>query len=237
MRHILIDGGPDAIVITRLDALLPMWQKSLDVVVLTHPDSDHLHGLLYVLKKYKVDYIVWTGIVRGGAQYEKWLTLLKEAQHQGTKIVIANLGDHIKNGNVVMDILHPFTDIAGQDFRPNNNDNDTGIVSRLMYGKNSFLFTADISSVVESELIDKKIPIDSDILKVGHHGSKYSSSKDFLQAVHPSLAVISAGVHNPYGHPTPEVLQRLQDFDITTLRTDQQGTVKIISDGNTYSIK
>ncbi len=148
-RDILIDGGPDSTVLQRLQERLPFWDKHLDIILLTHPDSDHLNGLLQVLQKYKVDYIVWTGIVRGGVQYQKWLDLISLAQKKGTHIMIGKLGDHIKNGQVTLTILHPFTNISGQDFRPKNDDNDTGIVSRLEYGKTSFLFTADISSTVE----------------------------------------------------------------------------------------
>ena len=114
MRTILVDGGPDAQVMTRLGKLLPFWENHLDVVVLTHPDSDHLNGLLYVLQKYKIDYIVWTGIIRDGAQYERWLELVSKAKEKGSKIVIANLGDKMKNGDVLMNIINPFEDLSGQ---------------------------------------------------------------------------------------------------------------------------
>ncbi|OGZ67955.1 MAG: hypothetical protein A3D44_01555 [Candidatus Staskawiczbacteria bacterium RIFCSPHIGHO2_02_FULL_42_22] len=236
MRHIIIDGGVDAMVMSKLHKLLPFWQRHLDVVMLTHPDADHLNGLLYVLKKYKVDYIIWNGVVRGGEQYQVWLTLLEKAKKQGTKIIITKAGDQIKNDKVAIETLHPFINIEGRDARPKNEDNDTGIVSRLTYGKNSFLFTADVSSVVEEALVKGEATLTSDVLKVAHHGSRFSTSENFLEAVHPDLAVISVGAKNTYGHPAIEVLQRLQNFGITTLRTDEQGTVEILSDGENIKV-
>jgi len=228
MRHILIDGGPDSAVLGKLAERLPFFKKSLDVVILTHPDQDHLMGLLYVLQKYKVDYIIWTGMVRDGANYSKWVALLEQKQQQGSKIIITKLGDKIKNGNVVIETLNPSENLEGTFFKEAN---DTGVVERLTYGKNSFLFTADIPSEIEQAMIDANINLASDVLKVGHHGSKYSSSETFLQEVNPNIAAISAGAHNTYGHPTQEVLQRLENSGITTLRTDQSGDVQMVSDG------
>jgi len=234
MRHILIDGGPDALVMTRLQKLLPFWERRLDVAALTHPDLDHLNGLLYVLQRYQVDYVVWTGIVRDGAPYQKWVELLAKAKQKGTRILTFTSGDRIKNGNAIITALHPFEDLSGQVFK--NKGNDTGIVLRAVYGENTFLFTADTSSVVEEKIIDAGADIASDVLKVGHHGSLYSTSEKFLEAVRPEIAVISVGAHNSYGHPTPEVLQRLEKSGIKTFRTDQDGTVKIVSDGDTIKI-
>lgn len=235
MRHMLIDGGPDASVLGKLAKVLPFWDKTLDVVILTHPDQDHLMGLLYVLQQYKVNYILWTGMVRDSGNYKKWVELLKEKQKQGTKIIIAKANLEIISGGATLEILHPFEDLTGKFF--GKADNDTGVVSRLVYRKNSFLFPADVSSQVEQKMVDAKVNLVSDMLKVSHHGSKYSSSENFLQAVHPVIAVISVGKGNPYGHPTSEVLQKLSKFGIKTFRTDQDGTVEAVSDGNHVIIK
>ena len=235
MRRILIDGGPGAKVLQKLAERLPFWEKHFDMVILTHPDADHLVGLLSVLQKYQVDYIVWTGIVRDGAAYQEWLELLEKQKARGAKIIIASLHTNIGSGGVVFDTLHPFENLEGQDF--SKAGNDTGIVLRAAYGQKSFLFTGDISSKVEQEMIEENIPVAADVLKVPHHGSKYSSSETFLAAVHPSLAAISVSADNSYGHPTPEVLQRLQKFGITTLITDQYGDIKLVSDGNNINIK
>ncbi|OGZ64170.1 MAG: hypothetical protein A3A98_04290 [Candidatus Staskawiczbacteria bacterium RIFCSPLOWO2_01_FULL_40_39] len=235
MRHILIDGGPDSKVLEKLQKFIPFWHRSLDVVVLTHPDADHVTGLLYALQKYRVGYIVWTGIVREGGNYQKWTELLSASEKKGTKVIKAQLNQKIVNGDVAIDILHPFEDLTGRIF--GKQGNDTGIVSRLLFGKNSFLFTADISSNVEEQMIDKKIDMASDVLKIGHHGSKYSTSEAFLKAVNPKIAVISVGKKNPYGHPTSEVLQKLQNFGIKIFRTDQNGTIEMLSDGENIKIE
>lgn len=235
MRHILIDGGISSKVLGKLQSQLPFWQKSLDVVVLTHPDADHLNGLLDVLKRYKVNYIVWTGMVRDGPAYEKWLELLEIQKRQGSIIVNAKSGLQIKNGSIVIDALHPLEDLTGKFV--GKQDNDTGVVLRLAYGKKSFLFTADISIEAEKQMVAKKAPLDSDVLKVAHHGSKYSSSEEFLRSVTPEIAVISVGKDNSYGHPTHEVLQKLSEFGITTFRTDMNGDIKMLSDGENINIQ
>ncbi|KKP43339.1 MAG: hypothetical protein UR31_C0008G0031 [Parcubacteria group bacterium GW2011_GWA2_33_14] len=234
-RHqILIDGGPDSLVLGKLQKSMPLWDRSLNVVILTHPDSDHLAGLLYVLQKYKIDYFVWTGIVRDGQQYQKLVELLQLAQKRGTKIIQSQLGQKIMSGGVVISTLNPIEAIEGKYFK--DSSNESGIVSYLSFGKNSFLFTADIGLKTEKMLISNSSNLNAEVLKVGHHGSKYSTSEEFLQAVSPNLAVISVGKDNFYGHPTQEVLQRLQNFGINTFRTDQDGDIQIISDGNNIKV-
>src|SRR3989338_878006 len=126
--------------------------------------------------------------------------------------------------------------LSGKEFKKTSND--TAVVSRLVFGKDSFLFTGDISSAAEKKLIARSDrAISSDVLKVAHNGSKYSTSDMFLENVKPKIAVISVGAKNTYGHPTPEVLQRLANYDIKVLRTDQSGDINMISDGNNIYLK
>ena len=233
-RSILVDGGPGTSVMEKLSHELPFWNKNLDVVILTHPDQDHLLGLFSVLERYKVDYIVWTGIVRDGANYQTWVNLLEKKKKEGSKIIFADSKTSVRNNQVLLTVIHPLHNLSGIFF--GKADNDTGIVSHLAYGKNAFLLTADVSFDVEKELLKEKADISADVLKVAHHGSKYSSSEDFLQAVHPTWAAISVGKNNTYGHPTPEVLQKLAKFDIKTLRTDESGNITFLSDGSDIHI-
>lgn len=233
LYQVLIDGGPGSAVLAKLQKFMPFYDRAIDVIILTHPDKDHIEGLLEVLQRYKVDYILWTGTVRNTSFYQKWLDLLAKSEKQGVKIIKTELSQDIKVGNVVIDILYPFEDLAGKEFK--NKNNDTSIVSRLIFGENTFLFTADISSKVEKELINSGVNLKSDVLKVAHHGSKYSSSNEFLENVNPKIAVISVG-KNSYGHPTSETLQRLENFGIHILRTDQNGDVIIKSDGQNIKI-
>jgi len=229
-HQILIDGGPDSSILEKLAKELPFWDRSIDVIILTHPEKDHLAGLIEVLKRYKVDYILWTGVVRQTSENDKWRNLLKEEKGE---IVIVKAGQKMKAGEVWFNILSPAENLERKESKDSN---DTSVVFRLVFKQNSFLFTGDISSLIEKELIEQGVNLISDVLKIGHHGSKHSTSNSFLEAVSPEVAVIQVG-KNSYGHPTEEVLQRLKKFDIEILRTDKDGDIKIVSDGNNFKIK
>lgn len=234
-RHqILIDGGPDSIVLQKLQEIMPVKDMSLDMVILTHPEKDHLMGLLDVLQRYKIDYILETGISRQTPEYKEWAKLLAKARQNGTEVITAESPQKIIAGNVVLDTLYPFENLSGKEMK--NTSNDSCIVSHLIFGSNSFLFTGDISGKTEKKLIEQNSDLASNVLKVPHHGSKYSTSVVFLENVEPKIAVISVGKKNSYGHPTPEVLQRLEKFGIKVLRTDTDGDIGIVSDGNTIKI-
>jgi len=230
-HQILIDGGPDSTILEKLSKEMPFWDRSIDLIILTHPERDHLTGLIEVLEKYKVENILWTGIVRDTAEYKEWKKLIEEEK---AEIFIAKAGQKIscltwQIKQCDLEILQPFESLEGKEFKDSNN---TSIISKLVFGKNSFLFTGDAYKNVEVELINKEAEIDSDVLKVAHHGSKTSSSEEFLKAVSPEIAVISVGRENKYGHPNEEVLELLEKYGIRVLRTDKDGDIKIISDGN-----
>ena len=232
LHQILIDGGPDSVILEKLGGKMPFWDRSIDLVILTHPEHDHLAGLLEVLKRYKIETILWTGIIRNTSEYKEWLNLIQE---EGAKIKISQASQKIKlTENIYLDILSPFENLEGQEFK---NSNNTSIVSRLNFGEASFLFTGDIFKSVERKLIEKDIFLDSDILKVGHHGSKTSTSEEFLAEVTPEVAIISVSKDNRYGHPHQETLETLKKYGIRVLRTDGEGDIKIISDGTNLIIK
>jgi len=223
-QQILIDGGPTSIILEKLGREMPFWDRTIDLIILTHPEHDHMAGLIEVLKRYQVGNILWTGVVRDTAEYQEWQKLIKE---EGAKIYIAQAGQQIEGGPTSINILYPLESLEGQESKDSNN---TSIVARLVFGENSFLFTGDAPQSVEKKLLETAI--DSDILKIGHHGSKTSSAQDFIGVVSPEVTVISAGKDNKYGHPAPEVLQNLSGVKI--LRTDLDGDIKIISDGKRY---
>lgn len=227
-HQILIDGGPGySKVLEGLSSEMPFWDKEIDLIILSHPESDHMTGLFSVLENYKVDNILWTGIEKEGEKFETWKRMIGE---EGANIYYANKGDVITMGDVALEILSPEESLKGKEFKESN---DTAVVSKLNYKNSSFLFTGDISSKVEKKLIDDDI--NSDVLKVAHHGSKYSSSQDFLKTVSPLIAVIQVG-KNSYGHPTEEVLTRISNSGIKILRNDTNGNIKIVSDGTDYKI-
>lgn len=231
-QQILIDGGPDSSVLTKLSREMPFFDRTIDLVILTHPEKDHIAGLFEVLKRYKIKTILWTGVVRDTNEWQEWVNLIKKEK---ADIKIAQKGERIilkkENPEIFIDILSPEENLEGKESK--NTSNDTSIVASLKVGENSFLFTGDIGEPTEKKLAEESI--NADILKIAHHGSKYSSSEEFLNKVAPTVAVISVGENN-YGHPTKDVLAKLNNFGIKLLRTDEDGDIKIISDGNNFKI-
>ncbi len=235
-QQILIDGGPNSQILEKLGREMPFWDRTIDLVILTHPEKDHLFGLLEVLKRYKIKNILWTGVVRDTAEWEEWSKLIKE---ENANIRIAEAGEQVilkKNSQpIFIDILYPEENLEGE---ISEDSNDTSIVGRLVFAKNSFLFTGDINRGAEEKLLqerEKGILLNSNVLKIAHHGSNTSSSEQFLEKVSPLIAVIPVG-ENSYGHPTEELLARLNNFGIEILRTDKDGDIKFISDGNNIKV-
>jgi len=233
-RHqILIDGGPDSTILEKLGAEIPFWDRTIDLVILTHPEEDHLSGLIGVLKRYKVENILWTSVLHAAPEYDEWNRAI---ENEGAKIQIAKAGQKIfwsKSPEDFIEILYPFENLSGQDFK---DVNDTSVVSRLVFGEKSFLFPGDIFEKAEGEILNRGVEVNSDVLKVAHHGSKTSSSSQFLAEVSPEIAVISLSKDNKYGHPHQETLEKLKNYGIRILRTDQDGDIKIISDGKALLI-
>jgi len=231
-HQILIDGGPDSAVLEKLAENIPFWDRDIDMIISTHLDKDHLFGLLEVLKSYKVDNIVWSGISKETAGAGEWQKLKEEEKTgEGAKEEIVAAGQMIVAGDVRLSVLYPVGDSG-----PANGDNDDSLVIRIDRGQNSFLFCADIGAKGEKEMVDSAKNISAQVLKVSHHGSKYSTSQAFLDKVSPRFAIVQVG-KNSYGQPAEEVLTRLQKSGITTLRTDIDGDIKFVADGYNLEIK
>jgi competence protein ComEC len=224
--QVLLDGGPDSTVLKELEKEMPLFDRTIDLIILSHPDSDHIIGLLEVLKRYEVGHILWTGIEKDSSEVEEWNSLLEK---EGAEIFIAKENLRISFGDSDLDILYPFNSLENEII---DNVNNSSIVFKLIYGNTSFLFVGDIYKEIEAEVLSKKINVNADILKIAHHGSKTSTSEDFLIAVSPNAAVISCGEDNSYGHPHSEVLDLLNKYGINIFRTDLKGTIKLISDKN-----
>lgn len=231
-NQILIDGGPNAAILSKLGQTMPFWDRSIDLIVLTHPHADHLDGLLEVLERYKVDMVLESGAEHSIPEYYEWRQILEKRK---VPVVVARAGQKIKAGDLVLDILMPLKEYAGLSPR---NVHEAMIVSRAIYGKDSFLFTGDAEKSLEFLLLstygDK---LDSDLLKVGHHGSKTSTSKEFLAAVSPPMGIIQSGRKNRYGHPHQDVLDRLASVGVNVLRNDLNGDIQLKSDGDSFIIR
>ncbi len=212
-NQVLIDGGPSDAVLAKLGENLPLGDRQIELVILTHPDSDHLSGLIEVLKRYEVGRILESGIADNSAEYQVWNDLIAEKK---IPVIFAQAGQTVKVAdNLAIKILYPLAKINGQDFK---NTNATSLVGKIIYGQNSVLFTGDAEEQTEQPLLLIGADLKADILVVGHHGSKTSTSAEFLATVAPQIAVIQVGLKNKYGHPTPEVLARLKGVNI--FRTD-----------------
>ena len=230
-HQILIDGGPDETVLEKLGNEMPFWDRTIDLIILTHPEHDHVAGLIEVLKRYKVENILWTGVLRDTAEFKEWTRLIKEEK---AAIKIAQASQKIKIQRTVLCVLYPFENFEGKVVK---NTNNTSIIARLVFGENSFLFTGDNYKSVERKLLEKGTEINSDVLKVGHHGSKTSTAEEFIAKVLPEIAVIQVGQDNAYGHPHPETLEILEKYGTNILRTDINGDIKILCDSQSLKLK
>lgn len=223
--QILIDGGAESSVLRELGKVLPFYDRSIDVVLATHPDSDHTGGLIEVLKRYKVDYVMTSG-VSGDTSLAEYLSNL--VYKNKVKKITALRGQVIDIGaGAYIQILFPDRDVSKVE------SNTSSIVARLVYGKNKFLLTGDSPKKIEKYIValDGR-SLNSDVLKLGHHGSKTSSSELFLGFVDPKYAIISVAQNSRYGHPHKEVLDKLKRFKIPFLSTAKESTIIFESDGN-----
>lgn len=228
--QMLIDGGPDEAVLPRLAEVMPFGDQTIDVIVATHPDADHIGGLPAVIEEYDVPLIIENG---GISKSKIYANLENTIEKDTVKKIIAQRGMHImldSEKNIYFDILFPDRDVHA--FKETN---DGSIVGKLVYGTQSFMFTGDATTYTENLIMqnESKETLHVNILKLGHHGSHTSSSALWLTTVHPDQAVISAGLHNRYGHPHKEVLERLAELHIPYLATYDAGTLTYKTDGLT----
>lgn len=225
-QNILIDGGPDSSVVNRLSEELSWWDRTIDLMVLTHPHDDHVSGLIDVLRRYNVKKVLYTGIVHDSPAFLEWREIIKEKK---VPLVLIERPQTIKLGKeCLIEILYPDKPFIAES---RHNLNNTSIVLRLLYGENSFLFVGDAEDELELKLLKSEANLDGNILKVGHHGSDTSSGFAFLEKVGPQIAVISVGAENKFKHPDRRIIKRLDRMGIRVMRTDLLGTIEIISDG------
>jgi len=235
--NILIDGGgtPQSDFDVGTKIVIPYLRRKgineIDLLVLTHPHLDHLEGLLPVLKEFKVEMVLDGRLISDSSEYEEFISIIQKKEifyHQ------AKAGDNfIISNNLEIFLLNPLYD---SDFYDQLDFNNASIVVKLFYKNADFLFTGDIEEATENKLLAWQNVLQSDILKVGHHGSATSTNIEFLNKVDPSIAVITVGKNN-FGHPSQKIIERLEDRNIKIYRTDENGTIIIKTNGQEYWIK
>ncbi len=248
--QILIDGGKDEKVLDCLEKKLPFWDKKIEVVVATHPDADHIGGLPAVFEHYSVDLITTNGASKESTDFEEFKKGVSRKISEKTKHLKLKKGDQLAlTSQITFTVLAPL--VSSSHFAVNIDDlsetqlwdeqssylssdlssNDGSIVLLLRHEDLSVLLTGDLEEQGELSLVMDGLLTRVDVLKVGHHGSKTSTSPTFLAKVRPEISVISSGIDNSYGHPAPEVMTLLHQSSSAVYRTDTQGTLHFVSDG------
>jgi competence protein ComEC len=216
---ILTDAGPDSKVTRELEKISALADKYIDIAVITHPQLDHFGGFDYLLDRYRIGAFIYNG--RSDTPgVQEWFDLVEKIKDKGIPLIRLGGGDGIKYSANRIDFMSPDSGLA-----QSAELNDTGLVEIIKSGELRALFAADIDARIENYLVSRW-NLQADILKVAHHGSKYSSSRTFLESVNPKVAVIEVGGRNNYGHPAPEIVQKLSDY-ASVFRTDKNGQITI----------
>lgn len=224
-KNILIDAGPDGRVVERLSEKLNFFNQTIDLFILSHPHWDHYGGILDVLQKYPVKAIMLTGITSGDPAY---LDFIKTAKEKDIPIIYPSSDHDLQIApDLYVDFLYPFEGMSLMGMEAKNKNNNS-VSLRLVdaQGKGLVTLTGDAEVEQETELLLSGQDLSAEILKLGHHGSKTSSTSHFLKAVGAHHFAISVGTDNTFGHPNQEVLDRLAGQDVR--RTDQEGTIEFM---------
>jgi competence protein ComEC len=226
-NQIIFDGGVGDNISSVLPKQMSFFDRSLDMLVVTNPDKDHFEGFIKLLGDYTVPLIILPPVIADNNPV--FVELLKKAENKGLQKIIAIKGQRIDiGGGAYIDILFPDRDLKYV------SENEGSIIAKLVYKNTSVLLTGDTTSNIEKYLLNYGFDVDADILKVAHHGSKTSSAEEFIKAVSPDVAVISAGQNNSYGHPHKEVLDIFEKSKVPVLGTYNEGSIMFESDGESF---
>ncbi len=222
--QVLIDGGPDTQVLRRLSDVMPWYDRSIDLIIPTHPDADHVSGLVDVLSRYQASYVLQSSVL---GDTTVWNVLEKAIVKEGSTNLIARRGRIIDiGGGAYLEILAPDREVR------NLETNTACVVAKLVYGKTAFMLTCDAPQAIEKYLVELDgTALKSNVLKAGHHGSKNSSSPLFIGYVDPQYVVYSRGCKNRYGHPNGETVATFARFGLVASDTCKEGTITFVSDG------
>lgn len=223
-NQMLIDGGPDGSVLRQISKEMKIFDRSIDVVLATHPDRDHINGLADVLNRYRVSHYVHSGVESDSSLDEALMEVVRI--HDIPEVIARRNMEIDLGGGVLAKVLFPDRDPRGMD------TNDASIVLKLTYGNTCFVLSGDAPQTIERYVIGlEKENLKCQVLKAGHHGSKTSTSQEFLYFVKPEIVIFSAGKDNTYGHPHQEVTDRVKNSGAQIFSTAESGTIQIQSDG------
>lgn len=224
--EMLVDGGKDRSVLRELPRVMGPLDRSIDVVIATHPDADHIGGLPGVLSRYSVGRFFESGKEGESSIYESLVVAVDRERGIEEGVLRTGMRIHL-GGGAYADVLHPENNAPQL-----SETNGASIMMRLVYGETEFMLTGDAPAWAEDRAVRRYGPaLQSDVLKAGHHGSKTSTSPAFLAAVDPGIVVVSAGKDNSYGHPNVDVVARILESGATLLSTINEGTITFVSDG------
>ncbi len=226
--QMLIDGGPDRSVLRELPKEMGVLDRSIDVVVATHPDKDHIAGLPGIFERYKIGTYIEPGVVGDSSFVD---SVNDSVTREGLEKVLARRGMRLHLGDgAYADILYPDRDVSTLE------TNTASIVMRVVYGETEFMLTGDAPSSVEEWVLDLDESLQSDVLKAGHHGSRTSTSELWVEAVKPTYVLVSAGKGNSYGHPHQEVTDIVQKSGAQLLTTMDR-SVTFVTDGTALKVR
>jgi competence protein ComEC len=227
-EQMLIDTGRNKTITSKLGSVMLPWDKTIDKLLLTHQDADHISGAVSVLEKYDVLEVYQNGVQASTPVSKATQTAISL---ENTKLTQVKTGDVIELGDVFLEVVWP----SPASLRAFSKDrNNTSIVLKLIYNNTTILLTGDLEKEGEHEL--RRLVGDVDVLKVGHHGSLSSTSVEFLDAITPEIGIIPVGKENSYGHPHNAIVKRLIDREIEIFRTDYDGDIQLLSDGNEIKV-
>ena len=226
--NILVDAGPDNLLLAELGEVLHWWDRRLDYVIISHHHADHIGGLIELARRYQIGEVLTTDHHPDqDLLYGLWQAEISKHQIKVTEVEVGaswQVGE-----NLSWQIL------SADDYHEEYNDNS--LVLRLTYGQIDWLFPGDLTSAKELDVLLAGWPLAAEILNVGHHGSKYSSSLEWLRAIQPKLCIIQSGLGNKFGHPHQEAINRLNQVGCQVWRNDQQGKITTWSYGQDYWVK
>lgn len=247
--QILVDGGQGKRVVDCLSEYIPFSDRKIELVIVTHPQVDHFGGIIDVLDSYQVESIMIPNIISSSKEYQLLGKSITESQ---VRIIDPSKIEEISLGLIHLEIVHPdsayfasnasdLVDLSAENvlgsMTTDNDPNDFSIVANLRLGEFDAIFTGDIGPAVIDDVISTGELVDVEYIKVPHHGSKNGLTRELLESVSPEIAVISSGKDNRYGHPHKEIIDLLSEYGVKVLRTDELGSIEVVTDGEKYWIE